>query len=152
NASVSVTGPNAYSAALTASQTLQGLAAGTYTVSASSVSITGTTYVPTPTTQNVGVSAGATASATVTYSASAPAGLNLMIDGLYITQSVQSYSGTVPLVAGRGAFLRVFVKASQGNTAQPTVRVRFYSGATLVSTITIPAPGASVPTSITEGT
>src|SRR5262249_13032391 len=58
----------------------------------------------------------------------------------------------VPLIANRDGFIRVFVKASTSNTAQPAVRVRFFNGVALVSTITIPAPSASVPLIATEGT
>lgn len=151
SAAVSITGPGGFATSLGASQTLSGLAPGTYTVNASSVVSGGTAYTPAPTSQTRSVVAGATASATVNYSAVA-AGPNLTIDGLYITQAIQSYTGGVPLVAGRGGFLRVFAKASQANALQPAVRVRFYNGAVLLNTITIPAPSASVPTTITEGT
>lgn len=82
----------------------------------------------------------------------ASAGLNLVIDGMYLTQATQSYLGSVPIVSGRDALLRVFVKATQANAATPNVRVRFYQGGSLVDTRTLAAPQASVPTSITEGT
>jgi hypothetical protein len=77
--------------------------------------------------------------------------LNLSIDGLYLTQATQTYAGTVPLVAGRAGFLRVFVKATQANSAAPAVRVRFYQNGTLVDTRTLSAGSTSVPTSIAEG-
>ena len=80
------------------------------------------------------------------------ASLNLNIDGLYLTQAAQNYSGTTPLVAGRDAYLRTFGLANQGNTETPPVRVRFYDGASLVRTDTIPAPTGSVPTSADEST
>lgn len=79
------------------------------------------------------------------------AGLNLVVDGVYLTQAAQTYAGTVPLVAGRAAFLRVFVKASETNSAVPTVRARFYQNSILVDTRILPAEGVSVPTSINEG-
>jgi len=78
--------------------------------------------------------------------------LDLSIDGLYVTQASQTYARGVPLVKGRNGFLRVFAKANQVNSATPSVRVRIYNGPTLVNTYSIPAPSASVPTSITEGT
>ena len=77
--------------------------------------------------------------------------LNLTIDGVYITQATQTYTGTVPLVAGRAAYLRVFVKASTANSVAPNVRVRFYQNGALTATSTIPAGVAAVPTTITEG-
>lgn len=156
NAAVTITGPGAYSRAITSTTTLTGLAQGIYTVAAASVSNAGTTYTPSPATGNVSVGGGVTSTSTVTYTASAPppppSSLNLTIDGMHVQQSVQTYAGTVPLVAGRDGLLRVFVKANMANTSTPTVRVRLYSGATLASTLTITAPGASVPQTITEGT
>ncbi|MFN8582355.1 MAG: hypothetical protein U0163_15445 [Gemmatimonadaceae bacterium] len=150
NAAVTVTGPGGYARNLTATQTLTALLAGSYTVSASPVSNGATTYNPTPLTQTVSVAAGA-ASASVAYaSGGGGGGLNLVIDGYTLTQTVQTYTGTVPLVGNKNAFLRVFAKASQANSAAPAVRARFYNGATLLSTVTIPAPGASVPTTVDQ--
>ncbi len=65
---------------------------------------------------------------------------------MYITQSTQSYNDTVPLVANRDGYLRVFAKANQSNTAMPKIRVRWYSGASLIHTDTIAAPRPYVPT------
>jgi len=69
NASVRVSGPNNFVQDLTASQTLSGLAPGSYTVTAASVAAGSATYAPSPATQTVAVTAGATASATVAYGA-----------------------------------------------------------------------------------
>ena len=149
NGNVTVTGPGGYSQHVTASQTFVALVGGTYTVAASAVSSGPTSYTPVPVTQNKNVIAGTSVNASVTYSA-VGAGVNLLIDGAYITQSVQTYTGTVPLVANRDGFLRVFVKATQSNSAAPAVRARFYNGAALVGTISINAPGSSVPTTIDE--
>jgi hypothetical protein len=94
-------------------------------------------------------------SRTVTYSTSGGgggSGTNLMIEGAHVTQAIQNFAGTVPLVAGREALLRVFVKASAANTLQPTVRVRLYTGTTNFRTFTINAPSTAVPTTISEGT
>ena len=124
-ASVRVTGPNGYDSPVTATTTLSGLEAGVYTVAAQSVSSSGTEYDPSPGTQSVNITNGGGASASVHYTQAASAGLNLRIDGLYLTQSVQTYTGAVPLVKDRGGFLRVFVTATQSNLAAPSVRVRF---------------------------
>jgi hypothetical protein len=80
------------------------------------------------------------------------AGFNLTVDGFYITQATQTMLRDVPLVAGRPAFLRVFVKASQTNTATPAVKAELIKNNVVVKTFTITAPGSSVPTSIAEGT
>jgi len=142
---VSISGPSGFSAARTATATLTGLAPGTYTVAAAVVGTT-TLYDPTPASQTVQVASGASAPATVSYSARPATSMNLSIHGFYVTQSVQTYDRTVPLVAGRDGLLRVFVVASLANTETPEVRARFYRAGALLQTITIPAPGASVPT------
>jgi hypothetical protein len=80
------------------------------------------------------------------------AGLNLTIAGMYLTQGTQSFDDTVPLIANKAGYLRVFVLANQANTVTPQVRVRWYSGASLIQTDIINAPGASVPTALAEGT
>jgi hypothetical protein len=147
---VTLTGPNAYSKQITGSEIISGLASGTYTVAAQAVSASCATYTATPATQNVTLNPGQGAAATVTYSTGTVA--NLCIEGAYITQAVQAIDNSVPLVAGRNGLLRVFVRASGANAAQPPVRVRFYnSGGTLVSTTILPAPSASVPADLDEG-
>lgn len=151
-AAISITGPGGFSASPTTSQTYSNVAPGTYTITALNVTQPCVTYAPGPPTQQVIVSAGQSQAAMVTYTAPGGGGLNLCIDGAYITQSVQTYAGGVPLVSGRNALLRVFVRANQANAAQPSVRVRLYNGAVLANTITIPAPGASVPTIVDEAT
>ncbi|MEP6689844.1 MAG: hypothetical protein ABJD07_01740 [Gemmatimonadaceae bacterium] len=144
NASVAVTGPNGYSQTLTATQTLTNVLAGTYTIVANPVVNGATSYAGAPASQTKAVTAGATATATVTYSVTVTSTLNLTIAGLYITQSTQTFAGAVPLIAGRAGELRVFVLANQTNSAAPAVRVRFYSGSTLVQTNTLTAPSSSV--------
>jgi hypothetical protein len=72
----------------------------------------------------------------------------LSIEGLYITQATQEYPDPiVPLVQNRSAWVRVFVKANQTNTATPQVKVDFVTGAT-THTLTINAGGTAVPLSI----
>jgi hypothetical protein len=152
SAVITVSGPNGFTQSVPATQTLTGLAAGNYVVDAATTSSCGTHYNGSPATQTVSVATGATASANVAYSTGAASGFNLCIDGLYLTQSVQTYSGSVPLVKGRDGFLRVFVTANQANASAPAVRVRFYNGGLLASTVVIDAPGASVPQGPNEGT
>lgn len=78
-----VTGPGNYLQELTASQTLDDLAPGSYNVAASSVTSGGVTYRPTPDAQAVTVGAGATATVTVTYAGNALAlGVSRVATGL----------------------------------------------------------------------
>ena len=152
DAAVTVSGPGGFSEQLEATGTLDGLTPGDYTVSAATVTAGAASYAPTPPSRDVAVTAGATATATVTYAPDATATLNVWIPGLNISQSVQTFLGDVPLVAGRDGFLRVFVRASEDNTATPTVRVRVYDDGNLVRTLTIDAPNGSVPLRREDGT
>lgn len=70
-APVKLAGPSGFARDLTQTTTLTGLAAGTYTVSASSVVSGATTFSPTIAEQTVAVAAGASATVTVNYSAAA---------------------------------------------------------------------------------
>ena len=153
SAAVTVTGPNAFTQVVTATDTLEPLSPGAYTIAAAPVTAGTDNYAPSPQTQQVNVQPNGTGNSTVTYAVFVPGSVNLLIDGMYLIQSVQSYGAAVPLVANRDAYLRVFVRADQANTIAPPVRVRLYDGTnpTPVQTYTIPAPGASTPTSISEG-
>src|SRR5262249_34731886 len=108
------------------------------------------TVPPNATTGKISVTTGAgtgmsPSSFTVNSSSSS---LDLTIDGLYVTQATQNYpSPAVPMVANRSAWVRMFVVATQSNTAQPQVRVKFITGST-TNTLTINAPSSSVPTSV----
>jgi hypothetical protein len=151
-ATVTVSGPGGYNQPVNASTTLAGLDPGSYTVTAGSpVSIGCATHTPSPDSQTVTVLARNTATATVSYgSPPADGSVNLCIGGMYVTQSVQDVNGTVPLVAGRDGYLRVFVIADRSNSVMPVVDVRLYNSGGLFSTLTIPPSAFSVPTSIDE--
>ena len=150
DAAVTVSGPGGYTHQTTASETLTGLGAGQYTLTALPVTDGTDQYSPAPSSQVATVGASGTASATVTYSTGGTAGFNLRVDGLYLVQSVQTYTRTVPLVSGRSGLLRVFVTANQVNAAQPTLRVRLYDNGTLVSTSTVVAPALTTPLAADE--
>ena len=148
---VTVTGPNGYSHFVTADGLLSDLTPGAYTVTAASVSLGATTYRPTPNIQTFALSPNMTGTVIVTYGPSTGASLNLRIDGLYLTQSTQTYTSMVPLVAGRDSYLRVFVVANEGNTATPAVRVRFFKGGSETRALTISPAASSAPTAVNEG-
>jgi hypothetical protein len=92
--------------------------------------------------------------APVTFTAIATAAVpfNLTIDRVHLNQSTQTYEGTVPIVAGRRALARIFVKATKANSVTPAVRLRTYVNGTLFRTYTIAAPTTAVPTEIDETT
>lgn len=70
--------------------------------------------------------------------------LNLAIDGAFITQGTQRLYQPVDLVAGRDAYVRVWVMANQLNTVQPRVRIRLFHGSTEVQSTLVNAGTGSV--------
>jgi len=143
-ADLSVTGPApAASFTVGASRDTVGVTSGPYTVKAKSVTANGASYVPNFASQTITLSAATTAVVTVNYARSDGL-LNLTIDGVTITQAVQTYSGTVPLVAGRDAYIRVFARANQTTSTTTSVRVNLFMGSTLVNTLTL-TNGSPVP-------
>lgn len=150
-AAVTVTGPGGFRREVAATTTLADLAPGGYTVTAASVTADGSTYTPSPSTTTMEVEAGATASVTVTYAATAGPTLNLSIAGLHLTQSVQTFDNTVPLVSGRDALLRVVALANGSNRVRAQVRVHLYRGNTEVRSVVIESPADTVPTGRLDG-
>jgi hypothetical protein len=129
---VSVSGPGEFLVLTGQSITLRGLDPGTYTISPTP-NVTGVCpnfYTTSNTAQSFDVAIGATATATVDYTASqvSMANLNLTIDKVVLTQATQSSSGTIPLISGKTALLRVFGVANQCNNARPKVRVTLSTG------------------------
>ena len=117
---------------------------GTPTIA--SVSATGVVRAITAGSANVVVTSAAdpsrTASALVTVNAGT--GTNLDVPLVYLTQSVQTADGRLPLVADRPTIARVFVRGSRSGLGTAPVRVRFFNGATVLGTITGTATVATV--------
>jgi hypothetical protein len=85
-------------------------------------------------------SANLTEAVSTSFTPGDPPPLNLTIDRVHLNQAAQSYGGEVPLVAGRQALARVFVKANVTNTAQPSVRLTTYVNGAQFKQYVIPAP------------
>ncbi len=130
--------------------TVSALAVGTWTIAANTIVSGATTYTPSPASQSVTITPNGAATATFAYASTVAQ--NYAISTAYVTQAIQRIDGTVALVAGRDALLRVFVQASAANSARPDVRVRLYDGATLLQSTLIPAPETAVRTALAEGT
>lgn len=91
--------------------------------------------------------AGLTARATVRVN---PGAVNLGVDGVYLTQSVQTLSRSVPLVSGRDAYLRVFLRGDQPSFYTPKVRVHVYHDGILRESADLAAEADSIPTEVRE--
>jgi uncharacterized protein (DUF2141 family) len=153
SAAVTVTGPS-YTQDVATSTTLIGLTPGSYTVTARDTAPAGGgTHTASPPVRVVPVQARQTASAPITYTPPPDDGsINFRIAGMYLTQSTQTYGGTVPLVKSRNGYLRVFVVADRSNSLTPMVRVRYYSGSTPLDSADIMPPlgATSTPTVANE--
>lgn len=117
---------------------LRGIAAGTTTVTADTVTVSATKYAGTPRTSTATFAgAGETRTMQITYAVDAappppPPADGVVLEQVVITQAVQSAAGSVPLVTGRPALLRVAVRAVVAGIPSVDVRVRLYHGASLV--------------------
>jgi hypothetical protein len=157
SAAVTVTGPGGYNKSVTGTKTLTGLLPGDYAIAAQNVTATcgATPYTAAPTSQTATITAGSTTNASVSYTGATAAQVNLCIDGMYLTQSAQTYTGSIPLVQNRNGLLRVFVVATQPNTPAATVQVQLRifppgGGAASIVTLSPPAGMVSVPTAPDE--
>lgn len=144
SAAISMEGPHGYQTTISESVLLEGLDPGVYTLTADHVQLDDDVYVATPGVQQVNVVSGAQVDVSITYAASGDV-LNLDIIGAHFTQSVQRTDGSIPLVAGRDALLRVFARGNAATTARPPVRARIYHDGVLVDTRTAETPVAGVP-------
>lgn len=152
SARVTVTAPGGGVTNLSGSQILTGLAAGTYGVSAGYVDASSLTWSAQVSPSSVAVVEGDTADVAVAYTGGPAATIDLRIAGAQLIQSTQRSDGSVPMVAGRDALLRVFVVASGGQQAQPRVRVRLFAAGVPVDSLTVNAPSSLVPQAVDTAT
>jgi hypothetical protein len=148
SARVSVTSPSGGVTTLTSSQVLTGLAAGTYNVSAGYVNASNQVWTAQVSASSVTVAENDTAQVAVSYTGGPAATMDLRISGTQLIQSTQRSDGSVPMIAGRDALLRVFVTATGGQQAQPRVRVRIFSAGVPVDSVTVPSPASLVPSAV----
>jgi hypothetical protein len=110
------------------------------------VSATGVVRAITAGAANIVVTSAADPSKTATsaITVNAGTGTNLDVPLVYLTQSVQTTDGRIPLIADRPTIVRVFVRGNRAGLGTAAVRVRFYNGTTLLGTITGTANVATV--------
>src|SRR5690606_24798093 len=142
---VTVTGPAGYSRTVSATTQINGLIEGAYRVSAGYVNAAGQTWTATPTPDSVFVAAHDTAAVAVAYTGGPATNLNLTVAGTQLIQSTQRSDGSIPMIGGRDAMLRVFVVANAGNSYQVAVRVRLFQGGVAVDSLDVTRTAAGVP-------
>ena len=79
-----------------------------------------------------------------------PASVSLSAPAVYLTQAAQNVDGSVPLVAGRKAFLRVFAIGDGVSFYEPRVRATFYRDGEAVHSVTINPPAELLPDEVVE--
>ncbi len=92
-------------------------------------------------------SAGLEASATLRIN---PLSVALSAPAIYLTQAAQNVDGTVPIIAGRKAFLRVFANGDEVSFYEPRVRATFYRGGEAVHRVSINPPAELLPDEVVE--
>jgi hypothetical protein len=144
-------GPNGFTRTVSASGpvTVTHLAPGQYAASSRNILIGADTYGSANNPTAFNITAGQSSAVSITYIVRPPT-LDLTVAAAYLVQSTQNIPGTVPLIAGRDAYLRVFARANENNNAAVSVRVRFYRGGQVIATQTVAAPRGDVPLAIRE--
>lgn len=133
------------------SLTLNGAAVGVYTVD-SDGQITAT--LPSGAASGVFQATspgGSGTSATAFTVTAAGATSDYWIDRLHLNQATQSPLGDVPAVAGRDAYLRIFLRANQAGLPVPQVQVTLTPAGGSPETLPVAAAPAWVPTSLDFG-
>lgn len=147
-ARITVVGPDGVSRAVTISGFIGDLAPGAYIATARYVIAQNQTWNPLLAADTFEVVAGDTVVVPVTYTAAPLPAVNYGIVGHTLVQSVQRDDNSIPMVAQRAAFIRVFATASAANTTRATLRLRLYSAGVLVDSIEVVSTAASVPLAV----
>jgi hypothetical protein len=147
-ARVVVNGPRGFQVGVAGSTTLRRLEPGTYRFEARYVSAQGQTWLAQLSADSLMLGGRDTDTVTVMYAATTGPTIDLSVAGADLIQSTQRADGSVPMVAGRSALLRLYVVASGSNSARPNLRARFYQGDVVLDSIDVAATSPSVPTAM----
>lgn len=142
-----VAGPDGFAATIAPGDSLSTLQPGAYTVTAARTSAGGQLYAPWPEVMDATVIAGQYADVTLQYGAAHDVDLDLVIERLELTQAVQRLDGSVPLIQGREAVLRVHGVATTFNDANPSVLAEVYQDGELQRTAVLTRDALEVPVS-----
>ncbi len=151
-ARITLVGPDGMVRPVTLSSLLSGLAPGAYVATARYVIAQNQTWNPLVTADTFDVAAGDTVVVPVVYAAAPLPSVNYGIAGYMLMQSVQRADNSIPMVAQRAAFVRVFATASAPNTTRATLRIRLYSAGIQVDSVDVLAQTAAVPQTVDTST
>ncbi|HEY0930474.1 MAG TPA: hypothetical protein VGE27_11195 [Gemmatimonas sp.] len=123
---------------------------GSYTIAPQPVTIG--TRLFTPATRSITRNIGSTVRDTVSVAyQEVTTPINLTIDNVVVTQAVQRADNGIPLITGRDALLRAFVRSDRRTTLRPIARARIYDGTTAIATLLLTPPDSGVPTVPIDG-
>ena len=80
-----------------------------------------------------------------------PPTATIAVPAVHLTQATQTLQGQVPLVAGRQALLRVFVRSDSANAFRPAARAIFHRDGSVVHTAALEPPSSGIPQALREG-
>lgn len=79
-----------------------------------------------------------------------PLSVALSAPAVYLNQAAQNVDGTVAIIAGRRAFLRVFANGDEVSFYEPRVRATFYRNGAAVHSVLINPPSELLPDQVVE--
>ncbi len=79
-----------------------------------------------------------------------PLTVALSAPAIYLNQAAQNVDGTVPLIAGRRALLRVFANGDEVSFYEPRVQATFYRDGEAVHSVSINPPAELLPDEVVE--
>lgn len=79
-----------------------------------------------------------------------PLSVALSAPAIYLNQAAQNVDGTVPIIAGRKALLRVFANGDEVSFYEPRVRATFYRDGETVHRVSINPPAEQLPDEVVE--
>lgn len=142
-------GPGGYDEMLAPGDTLKGIPIGAYELDAAVVA-DGAQLYGAGGTQAIEVIGAETADVELTYAPDVT--FNIAVNGAYLVQSIQTYAGDVPLIAGKNALVRIFGLANAPNEFGPAAVARILDGMAVVYETAVPPPSDGVPTDPVQAT
>lgn len=72
--------------------------------------------------------------------------INITIDNVVVTQAVQRRDNGIPLIAGKDALLRAFIRSDRRTSSRPLARARLFDGSSALAVLLLTPPDSGVPT------
>lgn len=126
------------------------LPVGSYTITPQPVTVGTRLFTPATRSVTRTLTSGARDSLALAYQEVATP-INITIDNVVVTQAVQRADNGIPLITGRDALLRAFIRADRRTTLRPLARARLFDGTVPIATLLLTPPDSGVPTVPLDG-